>query len=140
MKTALFLCLLSLLFSSCLVVKIYENPETSSKPSEAPKEVKRKMIGSGKMIDLGNKGTQEILFFGNDETPKKFLFKEESIDDLEESPLLIVDGTASKTLHSITNFNRDEIESIKILKGEAAIKKYGAEGINGVIEIVTKKD
>ena len=140
MKTALFLCLLSLLFSSCLVVKIYENPETSSKPSESPKEVKRKMIGSGKMIDLGNKGTQEILFFGNDETPKKFLFKEESIDEQEEPPLLIVDGTASKTLHSIADFNTDEIESIKILKGEAAIKKYGAEGINGVIEIVTKKD
>ena len=89
MKTALFLCLLSLLFSSCLVVKIYENPETSSKPSEAPKEVKRKMIGSGKVIDLGNKGTQEILFFGNDETPKKFLFKEESIDAVSYTHLTL---------------------------------------------------
>ena len=34
----------------------------------------------------------------------------------------------------------DQIESINVLKGEVALKKYGAEGVSGVIEISTKKE
>ena len=37
------------------------------------------------------------------------------------------------------DLNPNEIESINVLKGEAAIKKYGDKGKDGVIEITTKK-
>ena len=33
----------------------------------------------------------------------------------------------------------DQIKSIEILKGESAIKAYGAEAKDGVIKITTKK-
>ena len=34
----------------------------------------------------------------------------------------------------------NHIESINVLKGEAALKKYGDQGASGVIEITRKKD
>ena len=34
----------------------------------------------------------------------------------------------------------DRIESVHVLKGEAAIKKYGAKGTKGVVEITLKKE
>ena len=33
------------------------------------------MIGSGKVIDLGENGSHEIMFFGKDESPKGFLLR-----------------------------------------------------------------
>ena len=51
-------------------------------------------------------------------------------------PLYIVDGEEVKKLKST---NPDEIESINVLKGKAARKKYGRKGKNGVVEIITKE-
>jgi TonB-dependent SusC/RagA subfamily outer membrane receptor len=41
--------------------------------------------------------------------------------------------------NSIQDLNPDDIESISILKGQAASALYGSRGSNGVIQIVTKK-
>ena len=53
MKPFLMLLLSPFIFSSCLVVKIYESPKEIAQEPVAPKEVHHKMIGSGKVIDLG---------------------------------------------------------------------------------------
>lgn len=53
--------------------------------------------------------------------------------DLE--PVIYVDG--KKFDFSIDLINPDKIDSISVVKGERAIKDYGAE--NGVVLIVTKK-
>ena len=42
--------------------------------------------------------------------------------------------------HELKDINPNTIESINVLKGKSAIKKYGEEGKNGVIEITTKKE
>ena len=36
--------------------------------------------------------------------------------------------------------NPDDIESINVLKGKAAEKKYGEKGKDGIVEIITKKE
>lgn len=38
----------------------------------------------------------------------------------------------------VSNLKPDQIKSINVLKGEAAIKKYGAAGSNGAVEIFTR--
>ena len=48
-----FITLVLICFSSCLVVKIYENPEANSDHTSDAVSSQRQMIGSGKKIDLG---------------------------------------------------------------------------------------
>ncbi len=57
--------------------------------------------------------------------------------DGDINPLYVIDGNKSneKTVRALTP---DEIESINILKGDAAEKKYGSSAENGVVEITTK--
>ena len=50
--------------------------------------------------------------------------------------MFIVNGEEVKKLK---NINPDGIESINVLKGKAAIKKYGKKGKNGVVEIIKKE-
>lgn len=56
-------------------------------------------------------------------------------------PLFVVfDKKGNKTIAaSINAISPDDIESINVLKGDAAITKYGEEGKNGVVEISLKK-
>ena len=54
----------------------------------------------------------------------------------DSKPMFIVNGEEVKKLK---NINPDEIESINVLKGKAAIKKYGKKGKNGVVEIIKKE-
>jgi len=57
-------------------------------------------------------------------------------------PLFVVDGkklpkrAARET--ALAEIDPDDIATISVLKDERAIEKYGAEGINGVVEIITK--
>lgn len=55
-----------------------------------------------------------------------------------KTPLLILDGKEMKD-GNIDDIDPNDIESLSVLKGEKAIKKYGDKGKDGVIEITTKK-
>ena len=71
MRTFILCSLVLFLFSSCLVVKVYQTPDSESQENQPSKVVHRSMIRSGKTIDLGANGSHELLFFGEDKTPGK---------------------------------------------------------------------
>ncbi|RPD99152.1 hypothetical protein EGM88_03945 [Aureibaculum marinum] len=54
----------------------------------------------------------------------------------EKEPLIIIDGKTSNQ-ELLKKLSPDDIESINVVKGETAIKKYKAP--NGVIIVITKK-
>lgn len=54
-----------------------------------------------------------------------------------QKPLVILNGK-QVDYESLNEMNPNEIVSINVLKKEAATSKYGTEGINGVLEVVTK--
>jgi hypothetical protein len=155
-----FITLVLICFSSCLVVKIYENPEANSDHTSDAFSTQRQMIGSGKKIDLGKQGEREILFIGKYNKPKNVFHQTDSIfpasatwishnnsnikfiiaKNEETKPLIVVDGKISSNSEALKEINPNEIESVNILRGEVAIKKYGKEAQRGVIEIITKKN
>jgi len=55
----------------------------------------------------------------------------------DADPLYVVDGKVMKNFNE-TSLDSEKIESISVLKGESAIKKYGAKAKNGVIEVTLK--
>ena len=144
-----------IIFSSCLVVKIYENPKEIAQEPIAPKDVHHRIIGSGKVIELGDNESHEIMFFGKDESPKGFVFKKAPSDssviwiqegskknvklvtDSRKQPLIILDGRILEENKSLSEIDLDSIESMNVFKGKAAQKKYGEKGVDGVIEITT---
>ena len=52
--------------------------------------------------------------------------------------LIFVDGE-KKTKKELDALSPDQIKSVQVIKGESAIKEYGAEAKDGVIKITTKK-
>lgn len=53
------------------------------------------------------------------------------------TPLIVVDGVISSK--KVEDFDPETIQSINVLKGEMATKKYGTKGNDGVLEIALKK-
>jgi TonB-dependent SusC/RagA subfamily outer membrane receptor len=55
-------------------------------------------------------------------------------------PLIFVDGerVEGSQLQVLARYRPDDIESIEIIKGAAAMDRYGVEAANGVIVIVLK--
>jgi TonB-dependent SusC/RagA subfamily outer membrane receptor len=56
----------------------------------------------------------------------------------DATPLYVVDGVKMGKDFSSNTLNPNNIESINVLKGSSAQATYGAEGANGVIEVITK--
>lgn len=54
-------------------------------------------------------------------------------------PLYVVDGE-KQTSFTFKDLNPDDIETISVWKDKSAIERYGDEGKNGVIEIITKNN
>ncbi|HMS03672.1 MAG TPA: M56 family metallopeptidase [Gemmatimonadaceae bacterium] len=54
-------------------------------------------------------------------------------------PLVIVDGVISTVPNPLQNLVPTQIESIEVVKGEAARRLYGERGANGVIMVRTKQ-
>jgi serine protease Do len=54
-----------------------------------------------------------------------------------KTPLYILDG---KIVTSISDIAPNDIESVSVLKGAMAIKKYGEKAADGVVEITSKKN
>jgi len=59
--------------------------------------------------------------------------------DGKNQPLYVVDGKTLEKGADIKDIDTDRIKSISVIKGQAAKEKYGDKGVNGVIEITTKK-
>jgi TonB-dependent SusC/RagA subfamily outer membrane receptor len=57
----------------------------------------------------------------------------------KNSPALIFVDGEKMTQKEMDAISPDQIKSVEILKGDAAIKAYGAEAKDGVIKITTKK-
>ena len=53
-----------------------------------------------------------------------------------KDPLYVVDG---KEVSEVSELNPSDIAEVTVLKGDAAAKKYGKKGKDGVVEIRTKK-
>ncbi len=58
----------------------------------------------------------------------------------KDEPLYIIDDKESNAKEALKKLKPNNIISITVLKSEQAIKKYGAKGKNGVIEITTKEN
>jgi serine protease Do len=54
-----------------------------------------------------------------------------------DNPLIVVDGKI-ETAAKMDDFDPNNIQSINVLKGESATKKYGKKGEKGVVEIMLK--
>ena len=54
-------------------------------------------------------------------------------------PLIVVDGKVRDSVY-LKNLDPNNIASINVLKGDAAVKKYGVKAITGAIVIRTKTD
>jgi len=74
-------------------------------------------------------------FTQTEKTANQIVIKGISLKDAD--PLYVVDGKVMKNFNE-TSLDSEKIESISVLKGESAIKKYGAKAKNGVIEITLK--
>lgn len=54
-------------------------------------------------------------------------------------PVVVVDGATQAVGYDLNSIDPNRIETINVMKDEAAVKKYGDRGKNGAIEITTKK-
>ncbi len=84
---------------------------------------------SGLVIDknVESSSNSGVLILGdNDQQPLK-------------KALFVVDGKVQKKDFDLKTILPDDIKSINVLKDKSAIEKYGEKGINGVVEINTKK-
>jgi len=59
--------------------------------------------------------------------------------DDDEKPLFIIDGKESSE-EKMKKLEPSDIKTMNVVKGEKAKEKYGEKGVNGVIEITTKKN
>jgi TonB-dependent SusC/RagA subfamily outer membrane receptor len=104
-----------------------------------PKEIDRVDVLKGKSAtakygDMAKNGAVEI-------TRKNMVVAEAAVSSKQlnhkASPLYMLDGKEiSQT--DVDHLNKENIESITVLKGNQAIAKYGPRGKNGVVEIATK--
>jgi hypothetical protein len=63
--------------------------------------------------------------------------KEEEKEKEDLNPLFIIDGSEVK-MEEVNKLIPQEIESVKVLKGEKALDKYGEKAKYGVVEIKSK--
>ena len=53
-------------------------------------------------------------------------------------PLLLIDGQRT-SWDGATDLDPSQIETVDVIKGQAALRLYGADGRNGVVHITTRK-
>lgn len=168
MKKLFFLIPFSLLFSSCIVIKVYETEKQEDQPA-TERHVERRMIGSGIKVPTDH-GDKEILFFGEDTAPQKlqfiakdslkikvdstqsniFIFKSDdaSVNTMKwkskgtvrmnGKPIIMINGVEKEEGFEINTIQPDAIESINVIKGEKALEMMGEKGANGIIQIRLK--
>lgn len=79
-----------------------------------------------------------IIKKDNGDIEKKVIKTKTVSTNSADKPLVFLDGKEISS-EEMDKINPNDIESINVLKGESALKKYGEKGKNGVIEITKKK-
>ena len=99
----------------------------------------------GKTILLKSNNLKDVEFMaknfdgaGNVKEEVKVVIMEKKGSSQNPPSLIFVDGE-KKTKKEMDALSPDQIKSVEVLKGDAAIKAYGAEAKDGVIKITTKK-
>lgn len=103
---------------------------------------KQVIVVRGKKIPDGSSDSNEILRRVESETgPKAILGDPVSLrmaigykTTNDDEPYVLIDGKKG----DLNKLNPKDIESIEVIKGSAAIEKYGSEAKNGVIKVITK--
>ena len=96
---------------------------------------------SDSIIVMAEKDPKTITINASDEKGKKvytIVRKETNSTELPQDVLYILDGKQI-TQKEMKDLSPNLIQSINVLKGEAAVAQYGEKGKNGVVEIKTKK-
>jgi N-acetylmuramoyl-L-alanine amidase len=88
------------------------------------------------MARFGKRGKNGVIFISaissnSDSIPS---------NSYPKNVLYIIDGVEALSSDTLKNFRPEDIESIRVIKGEDAISKYGKKGENGVIEITSRKN
>lgn len=72
-----------------------------------------------------------------DDKQNIFVFRSE---EEKGAPLIVIDGEEQPEGYDFKNIAPDDIERIDVVKGPAAIKRFGDKGKNGVVDITMKKN
>ncbi len=95
-----------------------------------------------KVVEESKKDPQTLTVTTTDKDGKKtitYVQKTTEKTALPKDLLYVIDGKEMESI-SMKDIDPNTIQSINVLKGENAVKKYGEKGKNGVIEITTKKN
>jgi hypothetical protein len=92
--------------------------------------VEKKVIDTGSRPDISIRAADQIII----ERPKDSTAKK----GIPTDALYLYDGRFI-SYEDVTKINPNDIRSINVWKGESAIKKFGPEGANGVIELFSTK-
>jgi len=145
MKTKAPILLIFFLFTSCFVIKVYENDVEEISGVE-PSQLRKEMIRSGKVIELPSGKKSELLFYAKDHSPVDSYFLQDSI---------IFKPIDSIGANDISNGNRSIFksnwncrvvilngkvianDSLEIIYNEAqkALTKYGDEAQKRAVEL-----
>ena len=93
------------------------------------------------IVAMAEKDPRTITINATEEKGKKvytIVRTEKNAAELPKDVLYIMDGKEISE-KDMKDLSPNMIQSINVLKGEAAIKKYGDKAKNGVVEITTKK-
>lgn len=98
-------------------------------------KIKKLKSDKNKQVAISTSSTSDYDIKISEQEGNSFMFVD---NDKEEAPLIFIDGNKSDEA-AVKNLKESSIASMNVLKGESAIKKYGKEAQNGVVEITTKK-
>lgn len=110
--------------------------------------IRRRGDSSAALIRRGSDSSSALMRRGSDSSSATVLLRGEGSPSVilrggsaieAAQPLIIIDGVIATDRNAMNRLNPNTIESIEVLKGEAASKIHGARGANGVILIKTKK-
>ena len=109
--------------SAPAIIQLENNPD-EEKPA-TKQEFKK---GSGKIIPE----TEDIIAIQRNED-SKFRFQ-------TAKPLVVIEGEIQARNFDLSDLEPNKIKHLNVLKGKAAIEKYGKKGENGVVEVDLKSN
>lgn len=112
---------------SAAAVSVITSRETDRRSA---KNIGNSIIGQG----LGLQSLQSAAGRYADQNPVFYVRGLQTLND-NNTPLILVDGIE----RDIATVTPEEVESVAILKDAAAVALYGYKGINGAIQITTKR-